>query len=208
MPRILLHHRQPVSGDGEADDKVVDLLAHYKQLVNYGSQILFAHPEIALLPIILTDGRTLLAGCGERESLASVECTLCETQFVLHSGEEIGRDFGLFWSMCNHVKRKCSLDLLVKRTPDVAVRVKRCIGHGTSLFVYDASLVADDANEEAPDPLYAKLKAIGNFALKVPKAGQGDSWHIEQRAIELLKKEQLLICCAFPILWDSLSFPF
>lgn len=208
VPRVLLEFKRPVSGEGETGRSLIHFLANYKQLVNYGSQILFVYPEIALLPIILTDGRTFLSGYGRRNSLASVEFRLCETRFVLYTATGMGTDFGLFWSMCSYTSPKCTLDVVVKQTPTVTVRARKCIGHGISSFVYEASVVVDVANEKCPDPLYAKLKAIGAFAIKILKVGQERSWHIEKRAFKLLEKKQLLHCCASPIFWDSFGQPF
>lgn len=53
VPHVLLEYKRPVADGGETSS-MINFLTHYKQLINYASQIMFEHPEITLPPIILT----------------------------------------------------------------------------------------------------------------------------------------------------------
>ena len=79
----------------------------------------------------------------------------------------MGPDFELFWSMCNYVSEKCSLDLKISREPEVTIRIRKCIGNGASAFVYEASLLDNLEGADATQPLYTKLKAAGKVSVKV-----------------------------------------
>lgn len=202
VPHTLVEYKRPGSGGAEG----LDLLTHVHQPLNYASQIMFEHPELSILPIILTDGRFFTAGYGKRGSLGSLVFVLCQTQFTLYAKEKMGPDFGLFWAMCNHSSPKCSLVLAVQDEPKVTVRVSKCIGNGVSSFVYEGSLVEDSAIAGSGDQVYSTLLAAGRFAVKIPKVGQVQAWTTERGAFELFQRKQLHDCCVFPIHWrDTLQ---
>lgn len=161
---------------------------------------MFEYPEIGILPIIITDGRSFTAGYGKRDSLGSHVIVLCVDSFVLYTGKEMGPDFDLFWAMCNYVGPKRSLEVVVKSDPPVTVRVTKCIGHGASSFVYEAVT----AGEAFPhDSVYSQLQALERFAIKIAKTGQEGSWATERKATELLKEKQLQNACVLPIHWGD-----
>lgn len=200
VPRVLVEFKKPCTMNvEEANGQELNLLTHVHQPINYASQILFEHPEISTLPIILTDGHSFTAGYGKRESLGSVIFVLCKTQFSLYKGNRMGPDFSLFWAMCNHVSPKCSLDVLVQEEPKVTVRVKRCIGNGLSSFVYEAHLVSIPVAKGNDNSLYTELDTNGPFVIKIPKKGQDLAWFNETSALRTLKEEQVQDCCIFPI---------
>ena len=204
VPRVLVEFKKPTSSPSEG----LDLKTHDHQPINYASQILYKYPEISILPIILTDGKSFVAGYGQRNSLGDLVIVLCNTQLTLYAGDEMGPDFGLFWAMCNHVSAKCPLEVTVQEEPQVVVRVKRCIGHGVSSLVYEASLVPNPAIKTSDDRVYAELERLGKFAIKITKDDHGDSWFAETKAFDRLKKKQIQNCCVFPIHSGSFERPF
>ena len=204
VPRLLVEYKKPSSTAGNE----LNLLTHVHQPLNYASQILFKHPDISILPIILTDGKSFTAGYGKRDSLGALVIVLCDTQFTLYTGRHMGPDFDLFWAICNYASPRCSLDVQVSKAPKFNVRAKRCIGNGVSSFVYEASLVKSLAVKRSHDPLYEKLEAIGKFAFKITKATQSASWIAENKAIEILAEKQLQNICVFPIHRDVLDYHF
>lgn len=203
IPRALVEYKKPPSAEGGIGARKLNLLLHSAQAINYGSQIMFKYPEIGILPIVITDGRSFTAGYGKRDSLGHLVIVLCVDSFTLYANGQMGTDFGLFWAMCNYSGPKCSLEVVVQEEPLVTVRVSRCIGHGASSFVYEASLAENSVAVQDEASVYSKLKALNGFAIKITKAGQGDSWLSEKRAIKSLAEKQLQGTCVFPIHWGE-----
>lgn len=211
VPRALVKCQNPLSCIRETEPDELDMWSHVGHPIGYAVEVMMEHPEVSVLPLILTNGRDFTVGYGKRDSLASVVFVLCETQFSLYVDEKTGPDFGLFWSMCNYAGPKCSLDLVVQKDPAVAVRVSKCIVNGALTFIYEASLVPDPEGSGASSPLYGKLEALERFVVKIPKScasGTAEAWQTEMEALDRLIEKGAQDCCLLPIHRGTAAEPF
>lgn len=199
---------EPVLSAGAAAVKKIDAVAWFNALLEYASFLMLIFPQIAFLPMFLTDGWSFIVGYARRSSLGNVRYTLCETSFSLYDWDEetIGCDFSLFWSVCTHPIEHRSTELQISADPPITVKVTKCIGDGDLSFVYEASVLSDPALKDQPGSLYSKLEKLGKFALKVPKEGASilsEGWDAELSAIRVLQQKNLEQCCVFPIAWSA-----
>lgn len=210
LPRAAIEYKRPVLSADRRTLRELDVLAHLDQVLGYATQLAFRYPQVAFLPLILTNGWSFLAGYGQRTSLGNLSFYVCTAPFSLYDWETeaMGPDFGLFWQLCTYKPLPpLPLDLQLPSAPGITVRVERCIGHGASSFVYQGSLVTSSVMKKSRDRTYLNLEAGRMLAIKVLKERESEEakcvWDSEMRAIRWFIKTGTQDCCVFPICWDN-----